>query len=359
MSKKQHTTSSGWILMGLIGVIASIFATGFFSVGKQYLFPGSLSAVAKNNVPLEGFPNHAAFEQECGHCHAPIHCISDNKCEQCHMEIAQQRTSGDGLHSMLPGTNRCQTCHFEHAGRETVITEFAFLNVDHKKLAGFSLEFHHTDFEGETMNCESCHSQDRFKSETLDCITCHIENDHDNMAERIEIYGTDCLACHNGTDEYADWNHNDDYLLEGAHTEVDCLECHIDQVFAGTATECASCHEDPELHTGIFGQECSRCHIAEAWEPAYLNFHTFDLFHGSETALDCSNCHINNYVDKTCYGCHDHQPVDMVSVHLQEGIIEIDDCASCHPTGITEQDQNLRESLNGQAAPDSTGIGGN
>lgn len=359
MPEKKPRINRLWIVLGTIAAFTMLFTTGFFMVGKTYLFPGPLSALSMKGEPLQGFPNHAAFEQECSHCHAPIHCITDTRCEDCHMDVARQRTSGVGLHSLLPGTDRCQSCHFEHEGRDAVITEFAFMNVDHEKMTGYSLKQHHTNYDGEPMHCVSCHSQDRFISETLDCLTCHVEQDHDGTAERLELYGDDCLSCHDGKGRYADWDHQDIYILDGAHSDVECLDCHVDQVFKGTPTACFGCHEYPEVHSDVFGQDCSRCHTAEAWQPAYLTDHTFDLYHGSESVLDCGTCHINNYVEKTCYECHDHQPDDMQKVHLEEGIIDIGDCASCHPTGITEEDQLLRDSLNGQVNPGQAEIGGN
>jgi hypothetical protein len=86
--------------------------------------PGPLSEMALRGEALEGYGSHAEFEQSCGHCHAPVHCITDTRCQDCHMDVAKQRSSGEGLHARLPGTGRCQTCHIEHQGREMVLTDF-------------------------------------------------------------------------------------------------------------------------------------------------------------------------------------------------------------------------------------------
>jgi len=97
--------------------------------------------------------------------------------------------------------------------------------------------------------------------------------------------------------------------------------------------QCVACHEDPQLHEGLFGLDCVRCHSLEAWTPASLTRHTFELDHGDAGAVACKTCHIEAYVENTCYGCHDHQPDDMLELHQSEGIAEFDDCRACHPTG--------------------------
>jgi hypothetical protein len=320
-----------------------VSGAGFLSKGKMLLFPGPISATAPKGEPLNGYPNHAAFEQNCQHCHSPVHCITDSRCESCHLEIARQRTSADeGLHSRLPDAGRCQACHLEHQGREVVITEFAFLNVDHRQLSGFSLEKHQKDYAGEQLNCRSCHGQDRYISQTLDCLTCHVEEDHDFMAEHLETYGSTCVPCHDGSGRFSGWEHDQVYPLDGAHQDLECQECHLEGNFLETPRECSGCHEDPEVHLGSFGLDCQRCHTSQAWTPAYLTDHTFDLDHGSQQPLECSTCHTDHYSANTCYGCHDHQPAEMMIVHFRESIYVYDHCADCHPTGETQADRLLR-----------------
>jgi len=148
----------------ITGFLAALFAfSGFIYLKKSgQLSPGPLSAAHPNKQPLNGYVSHADFETQCSHCHAPMHCITDSRCQDCHQEIARQRATANGLHGKLPGTNKCQNCHVEHRGPETTITELAFINVNHFKLANFSLARHTKDYDGENMNCESCHSQGVF-----------------------------------------------------------------------------------------------------------------------------------------------------------------------------------------------------
>lgn len=306
-------------------------------------FPGETSGMAPKNTPLQGYVSHADFEQECQHCHAPLHCVTDTKCQDCHIEIAQQRAELDGLHGKLPGTEKCQTCHPEHHGREVVITDFAFHNVDHAKLANFSLVKHQEDYQGNPMDCESCHSQERFANESLDCLTCHVEEDHDYMAEHIDVYGMDCVRCHDGVDRMRDFDHNQIFALEGVHADADCQACHAEKVYAGISQDCIACHEDPDLHAGKFGLDCARCHTATAWQPALLTRHNFALNHGGSDQLECQTCHLENFTEQTCYNCHDHQAEQMAQVHLGEGIEDYENCSHCHPSGQAGEAARLLE----------------
>lgn len=331
-----------------------VLGASFWLKGSGYLFPGPLSAMHPKETPLNGYVSHAEFEQECLHCHAPIHCVTDTRCQDCHQDIARQRAEGEGLHSRLPIANRCQTCHPEHRGRDIVITEWAFNNVDHRELAGFSLVKHTEDYDKQPLNCESCHSQERFASETLDCLTCHAEGDHEGLAEHLELYGPDCLACHDGEDRMAIFDHNQVYPLAGGHTDLACVDCHVEHNYRTGPLACVDCHADPEVHLGTFGLECDRCHTDAGWKPAALTRHLFPLDHGGEGEVACETCHEESYVQITCYGCHDHEPEDMRLVHGAEGIEQYENCAECHPTGVPGEAGRLREQ---QADPDANAAG--
>ena len=327
-------------------IAAVVFGFVYFENNKILISAGPLSAVQAESDTLGGFMSHADFEKECSHCHAPIHCVTDTGCQECHIEVARQRNEADGLHGRLPVTRKCQNCHIEHQGHDAVITTFAFSNVDHEALGSFSLELHKEDYQGNHLSCESCHSQERFVAETLDCITCHTDADHDLIAEHMELYGMDCVPCHDGRDRMADFDHNNMYGLEGMHVDVECVDCHSDQIFAGTPQDCVSCHEDPEVHVGLFGLECDRCHTAQAWVPAELTRHLFPLDHGGEGEIACESCHENSYVELTCYGCHDHLLGEMIEIHaaedIDEGVDVVEEkCIDCHPTGKETGQENL------------------
>lgn len=326
-----------------LGVAYHLHHSGAFS-------PGRLSAMKLHNKPLGGYTSHAEFEQQCTHCHAPVHCVTDTRCQDCHLDVARQRAAGDGLHGRIP-VERCQDCHTEHKGHNADITTFAFVNVDHTQLANFSLAKHQTDYQGRPLSCASCHRQERIASDTLDCLTCHAQADHDFTARHLEEFGSACVDCHDGQDRMAGFDHNQFFAMQGAHAQASCRDCHPDQTYAGTPAACAACHQEPALHRGQFGQECARCHTAAAWTPAYLTQHIFPLNHGAPEQLACQTCHPLTYSAYTCTQCHDHQPAQLETLHQAEGVTEISNCAACHPTGHHGEADRLRQER--QPAPDT------
>jgi predicted CXXCH cytochrome family protein len=99
-------------------------------------------------------------------------------------------------------------------------------------------------------------------------------------------FPTTCDTCHTTTDwTGATFNHNNTpFPLTGAHTTVACNLCHINNVFAGTPTDCYSCHQadftgttNPNHVTAGWPTTCTTCHTTTAWIPATLpaSYHTF------------------------------------------------------------------------------------
>jgi hypothetical protein len=322
-----------WKYLWGLPLLTVILAGGYGLKTSGYLSPGPVSAIHPQNQPISGYVSHADFQQECGHCHAPIHCITDDRCQECHQNIARQRSEGFGLHNALPGTEKCQTCHTEHQGSDHSLTHLALQNISHERLSGFSLERHKVDYADNPLDCHSCHGQDSFARETLDCITCHAEADHDYLAAHIEEFGAGCVDCHDGKDRMIDFDHDPIYPLDGAHEQVECDACHLDDQYAVTPNTCAGCHAEPELHANLFGTDCARCHTTNAWVPAQLIQHTFALNHdvGTDTIEDCETCHGGTYTEYPCYTCHEKEEMEIV--HLKHDIQNIEDCLSCHPTG--------------------------
>ncbi len=121
----------------------------------------------------------------------------------------------------------------------------------------------------------------------------------------------------------------------------------------GDPHECRACHEEPAIHAERFGLNCARCHSLQAWKPALLTQHTFDLTHGGGDLLSCGTCHVATYTERTCYNCHDHQPAEMEAFHLEAGVTALADCATCHPTGAPGEAEQLGAAgvLPAQGAP--------
>jgi len=331
-------------------------STFLFLKSTGQLFPGPVSAMAPRGEMLGGYASHAEFEQECKHCHVPIHCLSASRCQGCHLEVARELMESDGLHARLPGTDRCHTCHTEHQGREAEVTEVPLTNIDHAALTGFSLERHATGADGAPVSCEDCHPGRGYAVEDLNCVGCHREDDSESpgLAGHEERFGNDCLLCHDGTDRMVPFDHELVYALEGAHAAATCEACHQERVFAGLAQDCASCHAQPGHHEGVFGADCARCHTTMAWRPAALTEHAFDLNHTSaEGALACATCHVTTYAEHRCDGCHEHAPALVAAQHEPTGITDTEACATCHRTGRPEEIAELRRPTIGSVVPEN------
>lgn len=317
----------------VMGALVYLHFAGYLG---PYLNPGPISAQGSGEV-IEGFHSHAEFERECLHCHQPVHCLTASRCQECHLDVAEQRANTEGLHGLLPGTDRCRTCHQEHKGRDAELTNVPMVNFDHQLVTGFSLEHHQTDFAGNPLTCESCHKDARDSATAMDCNGCHTENDALFVSSHSERFGGECLICHDGVDRMRDFDHATVFVREGKHAELTCEDCHTERVFAGMSGDCASCHEEPDVHAGHFGTDCARCHVSAGWRPAQLTQHTFMLDHGDEGQLECTACHVTNYTTYACETCH--AAGEMYTAHVAEKVIAASDtladgqCSGCHPTG--------------------------
>lgn len=320
-------------ILGYLMLSLSLFSgTGLVYLKMTHqLTPGPLSNYHKNG-PLGGVTSHADLSTQCTHCHAPIHCLEDDTCQKCHIDIARDRTDMTTLHGKLPNVSRCQNCHPEHRGAEADLVSVAFQNFDHYALTGYSLTGHVKNYDGTEFSCSSCHFKSGDIVESLDCASCHANEDHDATARHVEEYGSRCVECHDGVDRMMVEFDHDPYLpLQGGHQDIACGACHGETYPGGLDAGCKTCHEDPEVHAGEFGLDCIRCHTDAAWTPAELRIHVFELNHGDETGEDCTACHTGTYAVYTCDSCH--EPEEMQTAHPLVGLSEIQNCIACHPTG--------------------------
>jgi hypothetical protein len=311
-------------------VMALLGLAGWGSANYKLLrpFPGLLSAQQSHHEPLSGFSSHASFEQECRHCHVPVHCLSDDSCQGCHLDIARERQAAQGLHGKLLVGSSCRDCHTEHQGREAHITQSLIASEEHAAQTGFHLEMHRVNFGGDLIDCGHCHV-----AGVVDCLTCHASQDHDNMADHVAEFGTNCRLCHDGRQREEPFSHSPLFFREGAHEREACAGCHDGYEKAEVARDCQDCHEEPALHAGSFGLACRRCHTSnDGWLNARLLLHTFPLDHGDEGQLACERCHQPNYTVYTCEACHEAEV--MLLAHPEEqtepGYTE---CAGCHGDG--------------------------
>ena len=322
----------GTTLIVLVGL-----GLGLFVQGGRPFSPGELTAAQTRGTPVGGVANHAAIAGDCQQCHLAWRGIAAERCEQCHTAVAGQRQTGDGLHGRFQENDQCQLCHTDHQGAAAAITQISLSQFDHERSTTFSLNQHQVTYTNVPLVCADCHQAGEYTAVSVECQTCHASDDAAFMKQHTTLFGADCLACHDGLDSMAQFDHTLVFVLDGSHTTVECLDCHLNQTFREEVRACAACHGEPTVHAGQFGVDCVRCHTSGAWTPAQLTGHIFPLDHGRQVNSDCTTCHIATYSEYSCYGCHDHTEAAIKTEHLDEGISDFADCAACHPTGREEE----------------------
>lgn len=194
----------------------------------------------------------------------------------------------------------------------------------------------HASLEGD---CFACHAP--WRGATADrCLSCHaladigvrttkgirIRKEKGRPAFHQALSEPNCLACHSDHARPVlerDKTISFDHALLRPSARNSCQNCHPaprDQFHFGQDASCATCHQPPH------------------WKPA-----TFD--HGRFFLLDrhhnvtCSTCHPRgDYKRYTCYGCHEHQPAQIIAEHREEGISNIGNCVRCHRSAQGESD---------------------
>ncbi|NVK28071.1 MAG: cytochrome C [Flavobacteriia bacterium] len=251
------------------------------------------------DYPLEGL--HA--EVSCVECHkgnSYSQSMAHANCLDCHDDYHE------GDFTLSDGTiEDCASCH-------TVARPFTYssYSIDQHQQSQYPLEGAHL-----ATPCFACHQTEtqewEFSWESTDCITCHA-NIHDGFISEKYYPGQNCEACHNPeTWSSVAFDHSQtDWLLEGAHAEVGCAECHWEpqrtrtnenQVFIGSSMDCASCHDNP--HGTQFEVEgttdCIRCHTVDnAWNISSFDHSTTQFpLTGQHSNVECKECHYSEADD--------------------------------------------------------------
>lgn len=317
-------------------VLLAGLAFAMWRSGNQIFSPGKVSAKEMEGVTLDGFSSHAEFEGDCARCHAPLSTTQDVLCVQCHTGVQDQIASGQGIHGRKDSANRCFACHLEHRGRQFDPSAAARIRFDHS-LANFSLVKHQVDYAVAPLDCAACHRDDQaFSSDQESCRNCHADHDLAFTLQHVSDYGPDCQGCHDGLDTLSQFAHDPaDFSLKGKHSALFCADCHgrngpafrgavgsslTFQSFREISPACTRCHREPDIHRGVFKDECQECHNQEAWSPATLDGQPFDhasgthfslARHGADyqgRAMDCRDCHGSNlraaFDLQVCVDCH-------------------------------------------------------
>jgi hypothetical protein len=258
----------------VIAVLTLIALLAFMATAGGGMFsPGALSQRSQSKVPLGGVASHAELSSNCAACHAPPWSGTGmaSRCLTCHTDVARQLDTQTPLHGRLTQGMGCRSCHTEHKGAHAFLTNMAAF-------------------------------------------------DHD---------------CTN-------------FQLTGKHRLVECRSCHQTASYKDTPRNCAACHAEPDVHMGRFkldakgaATDCMHCHSTHSWRGAAYT-HVFPINHGARgRKTSCVTCHnaakeqltAKDFVNYTCYNCHEHQPARMEQIHARRKIAKLENCASCHRTG--------------------------
>jgi predicted CXXCH cytochrome family protein len=127
---------------------------------------------------------------------------------------------------------------------------------------------------------------------------------------------------------------------------VACTACHINNTFAGTPTDCYSCHKtdytttnNPNHVAANFPTTCATCHTTTAWTGATFTHSQFPIYSGTHANAwtTCADCHTNasNFQMFSCITCHTHTQAATDPHHtgVKGYVYAATTCYSCHPNG--------------------------
>lgn len=255
-------------------------------------------------------------------------------CVSCHLSDFTQTTNPDHV-----AANYSQDCTLCHSTAGWMGAQFAHDQT------GFPLTGSHGP-----LNCLDCHVGGQFVGLDPQCVSCHVDDFNQTTAPNHLAAGfaTACEICHSTTVWLgAVFDHDTTrFPLLGAHTTATCVSCHVADQFAGTPTDCYSCHAteyqtvtNPNHLAAGFPTTCEDCHNPTTWTGATVN-HAFPIYSGAHKQSvwnNCSTCHTNpsNFTTFSCLGCHEHRQSEMDDKHSGVGGYAYASlsCYSCHPNG--------------------------
>jgi hypothetical protein len=270
---------------------------------------------------------------DCTECHVNgKYAGTSSNCVDCHRAEYDRTTNPN--HRQAGFSTDCASCH------GTAATTWSGAGFDHDRF--FALKGKH-----KTAACSQCHPNGRFPNTPTNCIDCH-RADYDralNPNHRQAGFSTDCTQCHGTaatTWKGAQFDHNRFFVLQGAHTRLDCQACHKNGY--NLPKDCYGCHaanynatRNPDHRAAGFPTTCESCHLPShvAWNQAKFN-HAFPIDSGKHKGLACSECHRSgNYRVFSCIDCHAHEKLKMDKKHDKVAgyTYASQACYTCHPNG--------------------------
>ncbi len=314
----------------------------------------------------------------CTGCHEPWHKGQlGTDCKTCHDEKSWQPKQMIAKHNMtrfaLVGAHAgvaCWACHpgaqvgeFKHASTDCVVChrdQMAQTTAPNHVTSGWTTEcqrchspigwqgaaFVHSSFvlsgAHKSTACTKCHINGVYRGTPRDCISCHQSEYSSTSAPNHSAAGfsTACSTCHNtSTWQGATFAHTS-YALTGAHTRVNCSECHQNNIYQGTPNNCIDCHTTeynatttPNHPGASFSTDCTTCHNTTTWQGATFAHTTYPLT-GAHVGTSCSACHQNKVYQGTpnnCVDCHlTNYNATTNPNHQSSGFAT--SCQSCHNT---------------------------
>lgn len=291
------------------------------------------NVVEKLMMPGELSTPHMKLEEDCANCHKVLQRPAQSElCIGCHKPIAANLKEKNGFHGKNPLVEKseCYSCHVEHRGRSAAIINIETVTFDHK-MTNYPLQGKHAQ-----ASCSGCHAQGKkFREASQVCVDCH-KKDEPHKGE----LGTDCKSCHSteGWKKVAAFDHSKTkFPLLGKHGKVECLSCHVGEVYKGVSTACNDCHAIQDVHAGRFGTKCQDCHSNDSWKEAKFdhNKNTRFALAGAHAKAKCSDCHGSDThakISMACVDCHRNQDVHKAQLGNA--------CGDCH--GVTSWKQDVK-----------------
>ena len=249
---------------------------------------------------------HASVD--CDSCHRGQqpnqYATTPTDCGSCHVQSYLNAKSPN--HVQAGFSRRCEDCHLPTS---QTWHQASFRHPDTYPLLGAHAR----------AACGDCHKT-TFRGTPRDCVACH-RQDYNATRNPNHVAGgfaTTCNSCHSmdawRPARFVDHSRTR-FPLTGAHRQVDCAQCHIGGRFAGTPTDCFSCHQanynstsSPNHAAAGFPTSCQTCHNTSAWRPASFDHNRtrFPLT-GAHRSTECARCHAGGRYAGTptdCFSCH-------------------------------------------------------
>jgi Zn finger protein HypA/HybF involved in hydrogenase expression len=272
---------------------------------------------------------HAAAQ--CSQCHTGSSFSGlSSTCVSCHQGDFNGTTNPDHRAGGFP--TDCTQCH------STATWSGATFN---HATTGFALTCAHA-----AAQCATCHAGGVFTGLSPTCVSCH-QNDYNgttNPNHRTAGFPTDCTQCHTtATWTGATFNHaTTGFALTGAHTALQCAQCHVGGNYSITSPACVSCHQNdfnsatnPDHRAAGFATDCTQCHSTASWSGASFNHATTGFaLTGAHTGLQCAQCHVGgnyNITTSACVSCHQNDFNGTTNPSHQTAGFPTD-CTQCHTT---------------------------